>query len=319
MKKISIMTPCYNEEENVYELYTRVKDIFKNLNYHYEHLFIDNCSTDKTVSILEDIASKDRNIKIIVNSRNFGHLRSPWHGLLQTTGDAAIIMSADFQEPPEMIPDFIKKWEEGYKMVFARKTKSKENKLMYFMRRSFYKLIKKISEVELLESVTGFGLYDRDIIEIFKKLKEPYPYGRGIICEIGYEKAIIDFTQPKRERGKTKNNFYTLYDMAMLGIVSHSKLPLRIATLFGFILGLLSFIIAFVYLILKLLYWDIFNAGTVPILLGIFFFSAVQLLFLGLLGEYVGILLTRVTDRPHVFEKKRVNFDEEANTEMKNE
>ena len=315
MKTISIMTPCYNEEENVLELYSRIKEIFKNLNYEYEHLFIDNCSTDKTVSILEEIASNDKNVKIIVNSRNFGHVRSPWHGMLQTKGDAAISIAADFQDPPEMILKFIKKWEEGYKIVLARKTKSKENKLVYLLRKSYYKFLDKISEIDLLENVTGFGLYDKSIIEIFRNLKEPYPYSRGIISEIGYEKAIIEFTQPKRKRGKTKNNFYTLYDLAMLGIVSHSKLPLRIATLFGFILSILSFTIALVYLILKILFWDSFSAGTIPILIGIFFFSAVQLFFLGVLGEYVGVLLTRVTDRPHVFEKKRVNFDGEKDNE----
>jgi len=312
MKKISIMTPCYNEEENVFELYSRVKDIFKDLDYQYEHLFIDNCSNDKTVSILEDIATKDKNVKIIVNSKNFGIVRSPWHGLLQTEGDAAIVMCADFQDPPELIPEFIKKWEDGYKMVFAQKTKSKENKLVYLLRTAYYKFLRNISETELLDNVTGFGLYDKSVIEIFRKLKEPYPYGRGLICEIGFEKAIINFIQPRRKHGKTKNNFYTLYDVAMLGIVSHSKIPLRIASFSGFIMSILSLIIALVYLILKIIYWDSFIAGTAPILIGIFFFSAIQLFFLGILGEYIGVLLTRVTDRPHVFEKKRVNFDDES-------
>jgi len=312
MKKISVMTPCYNEEENVFKLYSEVKDIFANLNYQYEYIFIDNCSTDKTVSILEDIASKDKSVKIIVNSRNFGQIRSPWHAMLQTQGDAVICMCADFQDPPEMIPDLIKKWEDGYKMVFAQKIKSKENKLVYFLRTFYYKLLNKISEVELLENVTGFGLYDRSIVEIYRSLKEPYPYGRGLACEIGYEKAIVKFTQPKRKHGKTKNNFYTLYDMAMLGIVSHSKLPLRIASILGFFMSIASFIVALVYLILKILNWDNFSAGTAPLLIGIFFFSAIQLFFLGMLGEYIGVLLTRVTDRPHVFEKKRINFDDDA-------
>jgi len=312
MKKISIMTPCYNEEENVFELYSRVKDIFKNLDYQYEYLFIDNCSTDKTVSILEDIASKDKNVKLIENSGNFGHVRSPWHGLLQTEGDATIAMSADFQDPPELIPEFIKKWEDGYKMVFAQKTKSKENKFVYLLRTAYYKILRNISEVELLDHITGFGLYDKSVIELFRKLKEPYPYGRGIICEIGFEKALIKFTQPKRKRGITKNNFYTLYDLAMLGMVSNSKIPLRMASIFGFIMSILSFIVAIVYLILKLLYWDNFNAGVAPMLIGIFFFSSIQLFFLGILGEYIGAVLTRVTDRPHVFEKKRVNFDNET-------
>lgn len=314
MKKISIMTPCYNEEENVFELYSRVKEIFNGLDYQYEYLFIDNCSTDKTVSILEDIASKDKNVKIIENSRNFGHIRSPWHGLLQTEGDATIVMCADFQDPPELIPEFIKKWEEGYKMVFAQKNKSKENKLIYLLRTAYYKFLRNMSEVELLDNVTGFGIYDKSVIEIFRKLKEPYPYSRGLICEIGFDKALIKYTQPKRERGITKNNFFTLYDMAMLGLISHSKVPLRIATMSGFFLGILSLIIAMVYFILKIVFWDSFNAGTAPILIGIFFFSAIQLFFIGILGEYIGVLLTRITDRPHVFEKKRVNFDEKADT-----
>jgi polyisoprenyl-phosphate glycosyltransferase len=319
MKKINIMTPCYNEEENVFELYSSVKNVFKNLDYQYEHLFIDNCSTDKTVSILEDIASKDKNVKIIVNSRNFGHIRSPWHGLLQAEGDAVITMCADFQDPPELIPEFLKKWEDGYKMVFAQKTKSKENKLVYLLRTAYYRFLRNISEVELLDNVTGFGLYDKSVIDIFKKLKEPYPYGRGIICEIGFEKALIDFTQPKRKRGKTKNNFYTLYDLAMLGMVSNSRLPLRIASISGFFLGIISLIIALVYFILKIIFWDSFNAGTAPILIGIFFFSAIQLFFIGILGEYIGVLLTRVTDRPHVFEKKRVNFDNEIGVSIARE
>lgn len=317
MKKISIVTPCYNEEDNIYNLYSCVKGIFKDLHYEYEHLFIDNCSTDKTVGILEDIATVDKNIKIIVNSRNFGVVRSPWHGLLQTEGDASIILCADFQDPPEMIPDFIKKWEEGYKIVLGRKTKSKENKFVYFLRTSYYKFIRNISEVEMLDHVTGYGLYDKSVIEIFKKLKEPYPYGKGIISEIGFEKAIIEYTQPKRERGVTKNNFYTLYDIAMLGIISNSKVPLRVATIFGFGMGVLCLAVALIYLILKLIYWERFDAGIAPILIGVFFFSSVQLFFLGIIGEYIGVLLTRVTDRPHVIEKKRVNFDGNCNLSKK--
>ena len=318
MKKISIMTPCYNEEENVYNLYSRIKEIFAKLNYKYEHIFIDNCSTDKTVSILENIASKDKNLKLIVNSRNFGHVRSPWHGMLQTEGDATIVMCSDFQDPPGLIPDFLKKWEEGYKIVVGKKTKSKENKLMYFIRSLYYKFLRNISEVELLDNVTGFGLYDRGVIEIFKKLKEPYPYSRGVICEIGFERAIIEYTQPRRERGVSKNNFYTLYDLAMLGIISHSKVPLRIATIAGFIMGILSILISLVYLILKLIFWNSFSAGIVPILIGVFFFAGIQLFFIGILGEYIGVLLTRITDRPHVFESKRVNFDNNSSKSKKN-
>jgi len=313
-KKISIVTAAYNEEENVYNLYLRVKEIFKDLNYNYEHIFIDNCSIDKTVKILEEIASKDRNVKIIVNSRNFGPITSGYHAMLQAEGDAVIPMSADFQDPPEMIPEFIKKWEEGYKIVLAQKAKSKENKLMFFFRTVYYKFLKSISEVELLEKVTGFGLFDKKIIKIIKNLKEPYPYFRGILAEIGFEKAIIPFTQPRREKGVSKNKFYQLYNLAMLGIISHSMVPLRIATISGFIIGIMSLVTTLVYFILKLVYWDSFNAGTAPILIGIFFFSSIQLFFLGIIGEYIGVVLTRVTNRPHVIEKKRVNFDEEKST-----
>lgn len=317
MKKIGIMTPCFNEEENVKELYSRIKKVFQGLNYEYEHLFVDNCSTDNTVKILEDIAYSDKNIKIIVNSRNFGHIRSPMHGLLQAEGDAIIVMCSDLQDPPELIPEFIKKWEEGYKIVLGKKTRSKENKFIYPLRTLYYRFLKKISEVELLENVTGFGLYDRTIIEIIKDLNEPYPYTRGIICEIGFEKAFIEYTQPKRKHGITKNNFYTLYDMAMLGITSYSKVPLRIAAIAGFCMSILSLIIALTYLILKLIYWERFDAGIAPVLIGIFFFSAIQLFFLGIIGEYIGVLLARVTDRPYVIEKRRINFDENANLNMK--
>lgn len=312
MRKISIVTPCYNEEENVYNLYLRIKAIFEDLNsYQYEHIFIDNCSEDKTVEILSDIAVKDKNIKVIVNARNFGHIRSPFHGLLQGTGDAVIIMAADFQDPPEMIIDFINKWEQGYKMAIAVKKKSKENWLMFYIRKSYYRLVRKISDVELIDNFTGFGLYDKKIIEILREVKDPYPYFRGLICEIGFEKAFVEFTQPRRERGITKNNFYTLYDMAMLGITNNSKVPLRLATMIGFLLGAVSLIIAAVYLVFKIIYWESFTVGLAPLVIGLFFFSSVQLFFIGIIGEYVGSINTKVMNRPLVVEKERINFEEE--------
>jgi glycosyltransferase involved in cell wall biosynthesis len=261
---------------------------------------------------LEGIASEDRNIKIIVNSRNFGPIFSGYHAMLQAEGDAVVLMSSDLQDPPEMIPDFIKKWEEGYKITLAQKTKSKENKLMFLLRTLYYKFLRRISDVELLDNVTGFGLFDKSIMEIIRNLKEPYPYFRGILAEIGFEKALIPFTQPKREKGVSKNKFYQLYNLAMLGLVSHSMVPLRIAAISGFIIGALSLAAALVYFILKLAFWDSFNAGTAPILIGIFFFSSIQLFFMGILGEYIGVLLARVTNRPYVIESKRVNFDEKT-------
>jgi Glycosyltransferases involved in cell wall biogenesis len=312
VKLISIVTPCYNEEENVYNLYKKVKEIFNDLkDYNYEHIFIDNCSKDKTVSILTDIAKQDRNVKVIVNSRNFGHIRSPFYGLLQASGDAVISMAADFQEPPSLIYEFIKNWELGNKIVVGVKKKSKENGLMFFIRKSYYRLVRNISEVELIDNFTGFGLYDKRIIDILREVKDPYPYFRGLICEVGFSRAEVEFTQPKRERGITKNNFYTLYDMAMLGITNNSKVPLRLATMVGFGLAIISLIIALVYFILKLVFWNTFSLGLAPLVIGLFFFSSVQLFFIGVIGEYVASINTKVTNRPLVIEEKRINFEEE--------
>lgn len=310
MKKISIVTPCYNEEDNVYNLYFTVKNIFKSLpQYEYEHIFIDNASEDKTVVILKDISLHDENVKIIVNSRNFGHIRSPYYGLLQATGDAIISMAADFQEPPALIPKFIEKWESGFKLVIAIKIKSKENKLLFLIRKMYYSLIRKISDVQLIDNFTGFGLYDKKIIEVLAGLNENYPYFRGLISEIGFERATVEFVQPRRERGITKNNFYTLYDMAMLGITSFSKVPLRLATMTGFTIAGLSLLVALIYFIMKLILWQTFSLGLAPIVIGLFFFSSVQLIFIGIIGEYLGTIYTKVTNRPLVIEKERINFD----------
>lgn len=311
MKLISIVTPCFNEADNVNELYERVKAVFKSLpQYQYEHIFIDNASADQTVEILRSIALRDKNVKIIVNARNFGHIRSPYHAILETQGDAVISIVADLQDPPEMIADLIAKWEEGYKIVVGVKNGSKESRLMFAIRKLYYNLIGKLSEVNMIKNFTGFGLYDKKVVEILREIDDPYPYFRGLISYIGFDICKIEYTQPTRKRGITKNNFYTLYDLAMLGITNHSKVPLRIATITGFVLGTLSLVVAVVYLILKLLFWNQFQAGSAPVVIGLFFFSSVQLFFIGIVGEYVGSIQTQVMKRPLVIEKERINFDE---------
>lgn len=318
MKLISIVTPCYNEEENVELLYARIKAVFESLpKYRYEHIFIDNASTDKTVENIMRLAAKDTNVKLIVNVRNFGHIRSPMHAIHQTKGDAVVCMASDLQDPPELIAEFIAKWEEGYPIVAGIKPKSHETPLMFLVRRLYYKLISKISDVPLLQNFTGFGLYDRTVIEVIRKLEDPYPYFRGLISELGFPVARIEYIQPKRIRGITKNNFYTLYDIAMLGITSHSKIPIRLAAMAGFILGFLSLSVSLAYAVLKLMDWDRFQAGTAPVLIGLFFFSSIQLFFIGILGEYVSAIHTQILKRPLVIEKLRVNFDDKLEAEEK--
>ena len=310
IKLISVITPCFNEEDNVEEVYTRVKKVFEEFpQYKYEHIFIDNDSKDTTVKILKQIAASDHNVKIIVNARNFGHIRSPYHAMLQAQGDAVIAIVSDLQDPPEMIADFLTKWEEGYKMVVGVKTSSQESRLMFAIRRVYYNMISRLSEIDLIKNFTGFGLYDKRVIEILRQIDDPYPYFRGLIADIGYEIYKIEYNQPGRKRGITKNNFYTLYDIAMLGITNHSKVPLRLATMTGFLLGGLSLFVAVVYFILKLLMWNEFQAGSAPIVIGLFFFASVQLFFIGIVGEYVGSIQTQVMKRPLVIEKERINFD----------
>lgn len=308
-KLISIVTPCYNEGENIDELYSRIVEVMSKLPYEYEHICIDNCSTDDTVSKIKAIAAKDKRVKLIVNARNFGHIRSPYYALLQSSGDASILLASDLQDPPEMIPDFIKKWEEGFKTVLAVKPESEESYLMFFIRKNYYRLITKISEVPLIKNATGAGLFDRVVIDILRKLDDPYPYFRGLLCEIGFPIATVPFRQPRRQRGITSNNFYTLYDIAMLGITNHSKVPLRIMTLGGFFLSILSLFTAIGFLIAKIIFWDYFQIGVAPILIGIFFFGAVQTFFIGLLGEYIGSMHTQIRNMPLVIEAERVNFD----------
>lgn len=313
MKKISILSACYNEEENVVQLSDAIRKIMTEElpQYDYEHIFIDNCSEDNTLSLLRDICSKDKHVKVIENARNFGHIRSPFYGLLQTSGDCSIIMASDFQDPPSLIPTFVKKWEEGNKVVCAVKSSSKENQMMFRIRRMYYNMMKKMSEVESIDSFTGFGLYDKRVIDALRLMDDPYPYFRGLICEIGFKRALVEFEQPKRERGKTHTSFYKLFDVAMLGITANSKFPLRLATIAGFVFSVIAFTGALVYLILKLVYWYNMPMGIAPLVIGVFLFSSVQLFFIGLLGEYIAQILTKVTNRPLVIESERINFDEE--------
>lgn len=311
MKLISIVTPCYNEEANVAAVYEQVQQVFATLpQYRYEHIFIDNASTDRTVDILRGIASRNQSVKIIVNARNFGHIRSPYHGLLQSVGDCSILLVADLQDPPTLLHDFLTKWESGYKVVLGIKTGSEESALMFLIRKAYYSLIDSISETKLVKNNTGFGLYDKSVIQIFREFNDPYPYLRGLVPEIGIRYATIEYLQPKRRRGVTKNNFYTLYDIAMLGITSHSKLPLRVATFTGFLVAFLSLLVSVGYLLAKLMFWDRFSIGIAPLVIGFFFFASVQLIFLGVLGEYIGNIYVKVRQRPLVVEAERINFNQ---------
>ena len=311
MKKlITVFTPCFNEEENIETTYSQVKAVMSELpQYRYEHIFIDNCSKDKTVAKLKAIAVNDKNVKIIVNARNFGAVRSGFHGLIQCNGDAVIGIVADLQDPPIMIKEFISKWEEGYKMVIGVKKTSKENPIMFSIRRLFYNIMSKISETEQISDFTGFGLYDKSFINTIKQLEDPYPYFRGMVAELGVERFEIPYVQEIRKKGKSSYNFYSLYDIAMQGFVNHSKLPLRLASFIGFSVAILNILIAFGYFIYKLLYWQNFSVGIAPLVIGIFFFGGVQLFFLGIIGEYIGAIFTQVKKRPLVIEKERVNFD----------
>ena len=311
MRFVTVVTGCYNEEDNVRELYERVCRVFADElpEYSFEMIAIDNASTDGTVSVLKDIARSDKRLKIIVNTRNFGHVRSPHHALLQARGEAAVFLASDLEDPPEMIPKLIRKWEEGFKIVLAQKTSSEEFFLFHLVRRFYYHLVAKLSEMPLVKDVTGFGVYDQKVLEDLRRINDPYPYFRGLICDLGYDRALIAFRKPVRKRGFTKNNFYTLYDLAMLGITNHSKVPLRLAVFAGVAAATLSFLVGLAYLIYKLLFWNEFRVGTAPLVIGMFFLGAVQLLFVGILGEYIGSIHTQVLHRPLVIEKERVNFD----------
>ncbi|WP_214649761.1 glycosyltransferase family 2 protein, partial [Vibrio anguillarum] len=309
-KKISIVTPCFNEEDNVELLYEKVKEEFEKLDaYLYEHIFIDNNSVDKTVEKLRSIAKRDCNVKVILNSRNFGPVRSPHYGLLQGSGDATMLVVADLQDPPELIPEFIAKWEDGNDIVIGVKSESDESPAMYMIRKVYYNFSNKLSESKLVKNYYGFGLYDKKIIEILDSIDDPFPYTRGMIMDLGFKLEKIYYRQPIRRRGVTSTNFLSLYDIAMLGICSHSKIPLRIATISGFILSLISFTLAIIFLALKIIYWDDFPMGTAPIIIGMFFLGSVQIFFIGLVGEYVGHLVAKLSKFPLVIEKERINFD----------
>lgn len=312
-KKISVLIPCYNEEENVVPMSEAVVDLFENelTNYDYELLFIDNDSSDQTRPLLRKICAENKHIKAIFNAKNFGQFNSPFYGMLQTTGDCTISMVCDFQDPIELIPQYIKEWENGYKIVIGIKEKSKENPIMYKLRSLYYKIIKKFSDIEQIEHFTGSGLYDRDFVEVLRNLNDPTPFMRGIVAELGYRRKEILYEQPRRRAGKTHNNFYTLYDAAMLSFTSYTKIGLRMATFIGCGVGILSAVIGLVYLILKLLFWNDFSAGMAPVVIGIFFLGSVQLFFLGFMGEYILSMNQRIINRPLVVEEERINFEED--------
>ncbi len=309
-KKISISTNCFNEEGNLRELYERIRAVWdKHPEYDWEMVIGDNCSTDGSRELLREIAAEDKRFKVILNSNNFGHIRSPINVFYQTTGDAVVIMCSDLQDPPELIEDFIRHWENGYKVVCAVKPQSRENILMFQVRRFYYWLLARFSETEQVRNFTGYGLYDRQFVEAFKRFHDPYPYFRGMIGEIGFRRIEIPFVQDVRKHGKTKNNFFTLYDMAMTGFVNHTKLPLRLAVFVGFFIAGFSLLVALSYLVYKLLYWDTFQLGLAPLVIGLFFFSSVQLIFIGIIGEYIGAIWTQVKNKPLAIEEEKINFD----------
>lgn len=313
MKTISVVTPCYNEEGNVREIYERVRALMLKLaRYRYEHIFIDNASRDNTFTVLKQIAAADPNVKLIRNTRNFGHVRSPMHAILEARGDAVIVLMADLQDPPEVLEQLLEAWEKGIPIVIAVKNHSRENVLMFAIRRLFYRLLNRLSdEIETYENFTGFGLYDRKVIDLVRQFADPYPYFRGMIAEIGFPHAEVTYDQQRRKHGKSKNNFYTLYDLAMLGITKLSKVPLRLVTFSGFAGSLISFLVGVAYLTYKLLLWQQFTLGIAPVVIGLFFLGSMQLLFLGIMGEYIGNIHTHIHNRPLVVELERANFEYE--------
>lgn len=326
MKKISVLIPCYNEEENVVPMSEAIVSLFETelTKYDYELLFIDNNSTDSTRSLLREICAKNSHIKAIFNAKNFGQFNSPYYGMCQTTGDCTIGMCCDFQDPVELIPQFIQEWEKGYKIVCAIKTTSKENKIMRFLRTCYYKVIRKMSDVDQIEHFTGTGLYDKSFIEVLKKLDDPTPFLRGIVAELGYKRKDIPYEQQKRRAGKTHNNWFTLYDAAMLSFTSYTKVGLRIATIIGFVMAVVCIVIALIYLVLKLIYWDWFIAGMAPVLLSVLGLGSLQLFFIGFMGEYILSINKRIMNRPLVIEEERINFEnkdvrETENSEENNE
>jgi glycosyltransferase involved in cell wall biosynthesis len=306
--KISIITPTYNEVENIEKLYLEIKNQFVKISCDYEHIIIDNCSKDGTIDKIKKLASTDENLKIIINSKNYGHIRSPFYGLLQSSGDASILMASDFQDPVELIPEYIEKWEKGCKIVLGEKNTSEESNIKFSLRKLFYNFLNKISDFELTKNTTGSGIFDKSVIEKLKKINDPYPYFRGLIAELGEEIETIKFNQPLRKHGVTKNNIATLYDIGILGIVKHSRTPLRFMVVLGFISSVISLLIGIFYLIFKLLFWKSFVLGLAPIIIGIFIVSSIQIALLGLVGEYIGVILLHQRNLPLVIEKERINF-----------
>jgi glycosyltransferase involved in cell wall biosynthesis len=308
-KLISIVSPCFNEASNIDELYRRLLLATSTLKeYNFEYLFIDNASQDGTQEKLREIAKQNKNVKVIINTRNFGHLRSPYWGVLKSSGDATIYLASDLQDPPELIPLFLEQWEKGYKVVLATKPLSNTNFIIHRLRKYYYEFLDNISDVSQIKNATGFGLFEKEVLDQIRNINDPYPYFRGLIVELGYKVKTIDFEQPRRLRGISKNNFYALYDYAMLGIISHSKLPIRIASFFGFAIGILSVLIGLIFLVLKLCFWDSFQFGLAPIVIGMFFLFGLMFIFIGVLGEYIGSIHTYLQNRPVVVEKERINF-----------
>jgi glycosyltransferase involved in cell wall biosynthesis len=309
MPFLSVITPCYNEDANVTELHARVRDAMAKIaDCDYEHIFIDNASTDNTVALLKQIAAGDARVKVIVNARNFGHIRSPMHALLEAKGDAVISIVADLQDPPELIPELVARWQQGFATVLCVKRSSAEDPLMFLLRKTYYAVVERLSSITTVQNFTGFGLYDRKVVEAVRAFADPYPYFRGMIAEIGLSMCTIPYDQPVRKRGITKNNFYALYDIAMLGIINLSKVPLRLVTALGFASACVSFLTGLGYLLYKLVFWSNFNVGIAPLVIGLFFLGSVQLVSLGIIGEYVGAIHTHVQKRPYVIEKERVGF-----------
>lgn len=310
MKKISILTPTYNEAENIEKLCDSIKNEMSKLDYDYEHIVIDNSSNDGTIEILKKLCHKDKKLKLIINNRNYGHLNSPFYGILQTEADATIYLSSDFQDPPELIPEYIKLWEQGNKVVLGQKNKTEENFLIKFLRHYYYLTLSKISNSNLTLNTTGSGIFDRSVIQNLKTVDDPIPYLRGLITEIEGNIKLLKFDQPKRRKGKTKNNFLTLFDVAMIGVVKHSKFPLRLMTLTGFIISFISIIVSIIFFFYKILFWNSFDLGVAPIVIGLFFFSGFQIFLLGLVGEYISVILSHVRKLPLVIEKERINFED---------
>ena len=309
MKKISIITPTYNEEENIALICEGIREIFIKLDYDYEHIVIDNSSKDRTIPILRQICQTDKKLKVIINNRNYGHLSSPFYGMMQATGDAVVIINSDFQDPIELIPKLLELWEKGHKVILNQKISSEENFIVSKIRMFYYKILSNASEIKLPQNTTGSGLYDRKVLDLFKTIKDPVPYLRGLVAEIEGDIQFLKFNQPLRKFGKTKNNFYTLLDLALLGFVKHSKLPLRLMIIFGFIISFVSVLISITFFIYKIFFWNSFELGMAPLIIGLFFISAVQMILIGFLGEYVAITLSHIRNMPLVVEKERINFD----------